>query len=270
MTRLTIINGFDRCGSSMIGALLASHPDVTYFFQPFSGSEVHRTQFEIWGPDRPAPATEAFLTGLEDGRLDPSYISSDWFAKHSTASQPNPSGINLIKETKLHYKLAWLSRRFPHIERWGVWRDPRGILCSLLRNDFYHRWYGEELFGAASRTIQEEPLLEDYRPWLEEELADFEKMALIVGSRTHFMVSHIPRSRFIVYEEVVDDPNRGLAPFTAAHRLEPWDFAAHARKDFNVVGLPYESRDQWREWFSADQLHRLDTILAPLMNRWRC
>ena len=162
--RVVLLVGFDRSGSSMVAKLLGAHPGVNVLFQPFNSSEVHRAQWTIWPPEQPAPETEAFLRGLLEGRLDRSYVRSDWFWKHSTAHTVDPERVNLIKDTKLHFQVGWLAKRFPEIELFALWRDPRGILCSLLRNDFHRRWYGDDAFRELRDLVDASDALAEFRP----------------------------------------------------------------------------------------------------------
>ena len=244
----------------MIGGLLSRHPRIAYLFQPFSSTEVHRTQFEIWRSEHRAPGTEQFFSGLLQGKLDRSYIASDWFEKHSTSLQVEPDKLNLIKETKLHFKIEWIKARFPQIAILGIRRDPRAIVCSLMRNDFYAKWYGAKAFAAAARTVSSEPALASLVPLFDGSLSDTEKMALIVAARTRYMVDRLPASDWIAYEDVLEDPNRALGGILERFGLAAFDFSNGLRDDFNVIGKPFESPDLWQGYFSADQIRRLDAI----------
>lgn len=258
--RVLIINGFDRCGSSMIGGLLSRHPGVAYFFQPLSSTEVHRTQYEVWGADHQAPDTESFFRGILNGRLDAGFIAADWFRRHSTASQICPDRLNVIKETKLHFKIDWLRARFPQIAILGIRRDPRAIVCSLMRNDFYRKWYGEAAFDSVCRVIGSDPALGSLRPFLAAPLADADKMAMIVAARTRHMSDRLPPGDWIVYEDVLANPNAALGDLARRFGLAPFDFSPFLGEDYNVIGRPFESPHIWRSYFSAEQVMRLDEI----------
>jgi hypothetical protein len=262
--QLLFLNGFDRSGSSMIGGLLAEHPGVAYFFQPFNRTEVHATQWEPWRPGEAHPATERFLAALLAGRVERDYLGADLFDRHSTATAPRVDRLNVVKETKLHLKTAWLRERFPTIAVRGLWRDPRGILCSLRRNGFGDAWYGERAFRAVEPLIRAEPDLEPYRPFLDRGPDALERLALVVAARTHLFGRALGARDWIVYEEVVADPDRALGSLVADFGLAPYPFADHRERDFNVVGAPSRGVDLWRTWFDAEQLARLDAVFAPL------
>ncbi len=262
--QLLFLNGFDRCGSSMIGGLLAKHPDVAYFFQPFNRTEVHQTQYELWAAEQRFPETERFLRGLLEGRVHAEFLGADLFEKFSTAKAPRANALNVVKETKLHFKAAWLQARFPGIALHGMWRDPRGILCSLLRNGFGDGWYGERAFHAISKAIQSTPALSPYRSFLGQPLEDYEKLALVIAARTHVFCQDIAADNWVIYEEVLENAGAVLSSLIRPFGLAPYDFSQHLAHDFNVVGEPSRGSELWRTYFTRTQGQRLDAIFGEL------
>lgn len=248
----------------MIGGLLAQHPEVAYFYQPFNRTEVHASQYEIWRTDEHHPRTEAFLAGMLAGRIDREYLGADLLEKHSSAAAPRLDGLNVVKETKIHFKSAWLRAHFPEIAVRGIWRDPRGILCSLLRNDFAATWYGERAFESIRHAIESEPELEVYRPFLRCPLDDLAKLALVVAARTHVFALSIAPDDWVVYEDVLEDPDAALGRLTNDFGLAPFDFGERVARDYNVVGAPPVRADLWRTFFTPTQLDALAEVLAPL------
>lgn len=259
-----LLNGFDRCGSSLIGGLLAQHPDAAYFFQPFNRTEVHVSQHEVWSADEEHPATTRFLAEFLAGRVDQDFLGADLFRQHSTAAEPRPTGLNVIKETKVHFKAAWIQHRFPSIALRGIWRNPRGILCSLMRNDFASSWYGKPAFEAITTTVRCTPQLADYRPLLDHPLEPYEEVALVIAARTHLFATSIPHENWISYEEVLLDCDRVLNELTEPFGLAPFHFEEHLHRDHNVSGAPSQGPHLWRTFFSAEQRARLDRVFAPL------
>lgn len=262
--RIALLVAFDRSGSSMVAKMLARHPRVNLLFQPFNGTEVHRAQWEVWTPERRAPATETFLQGLLEGRLDASYIASDWFEKHSTSLDVDPARLNLVKDTKLHLKVDWLARRFPEIELFGLWRDPRAIVASLVRNGFHESWYGESAFREAARLVEERDELAKLRPFRETCTSAVRRAAIVVAVRNDHLFRRFDRSRRLDYETVLADPDGCLNRFGARLGLGPFRYAPALREDHNVAGRPFERADLWRDVLPASDRDFLDA-LTPLV-----
>jgi hypothetical protein len=265
--QVALIVGFDRCGSSMIAKVLAAHPDIGLVFQPFNSTEVHRAQWRSWPPEVPRPATERFLRGLLAGTLDRDYIASDWLDNHSRIA--GDTRLDIVKDTKLHFQLPWLAARVPEIPVYGIWREPRAIVASLMRNEFHQRWYGNVGRRELADIIDHERGLDAYGPMLGRPLAEHERMALIVAVRTHALVSGVPGGRWLVYEDIVTAPNERLGELCADFGLSSFDFAPHTGVDQNVIGKPYAGADLWRAYFDDRQRADLDRVFAPLEELWR-
>lgn len=262
--RVALLNGFDRSGTSFVGGLLAKHPAVNYLYQPFSRTEVHLTHNVVWQRDHTAPATERFLSELLLGRLDHSYIAAFYLERFSTSTEVAAGKLNLIKETKWHFKIDWLQHKFPELRIYGIWRDPRGILCSLVRNDFHRKWYGGPEFTDIAKTIRQLDALIPWRPFLDKPLNDVLKMAVIVAARTQMMSLWIPTGNWVIYEDVVADPDRGLQPLTRQETLSRFDFRRFRDEDFNVVGHRFEQTHRWQTFFSSSDLAEIDAVFRPL------
>ena len=263
--RIALLNGFDRSGTSFVGGLLAKHPAVNYLYQPFSRTEVHLTHSEVWQRDHTATATEQFVAELLQGRIDHSYIAADYLEKYSTSPKIVTDKLNLMKETKWHFKIDWLQHKFPELRVYGIWRDPRGILCSLVRNGFHRTWYGGREFEDTADTIRQLDALSPWRPFLVQSLNDVLKMAVIVAARTHMMCQWVLPDNWLIYEDIVEDPNRGLCPLTAQEMLSDFDFAPFRHEDFNVVGHHFEQVNRWRTFFSGADLAKMEAVFSSLV-----
>lgn len=260
--RVVLLIGFDRSGSSMVAKMLGRHPGVNLLFQPFNSTEVHRAQWSIWPPDRHVPVTEAFLQGLLEEKLDLGYLASDWFARHSSSDRVEPEGVNLIKDTKLHFQIEWLKQKFPAIEIVGLWRDPRGVLCSLMRNDFYRRWYGDASFRKISALVGARPELAKFRAPRDAADSDTRKMALIVAVRTDHLFRHLDAGSRLEYEAILEDADGVLNGLVGRWGLEPFSFQPHLGEDYNIIGKPFEAADLWREFFPRSELAYLDDLFS--------
>ena len=261
--KLALLNGFDRSGTSFVGGLLSLHPAVNYMFQPFSRTEVHLTHNDIWQVNQVASQTKQFLSGLLQGRIDRDYIAADYWQRYSTSLEIRSDRLNLIKETKWHLKIEWLRYHFPEIQVYGLWRDPRGILCSLVRNNFHVTWYGNA-FEEIAKTIRRVAALDAWRPFLTRNLDVVLKMAVIIAVRTEMMCQAILPGHWLVYENIVSDPNQGLKPLLEQESLGAFDFRPFYQDDFNIVGKRFEHADKWKSFFGNQDRATIDAVFAPL------
>lgn len=260
--RYAILNGFDRSGTSMIARVLAAHPEIELIFQPFSRTVLQETQWEAWAPDRECPEVDRFLAGLLEGRLDRAFIRSDWFANHSSVSEPVADRLHVIKSTKLHFKAAWFQARWPQFPFYGIYRDPRAVLGSLVRNGYHVSWYGRAAFEATERFLASRADLEaGYGEYLRCAATDVERMAVVVAVRTQVMAESLRADQWIVYEEVLADPNAVLNALAACFGLGSYDFGAVIGEDYNVIGKPFEGPDMWKTVLRPAELDRVEPIL---------
>lgn len=261
-TKFAVVNGFDRSGTSMIARLLANHPDVELFFQPFNSTVLHRSQWEYWDHTRSNAEVEDFLTQLINGHVDRDFISSDWFERYSTTLEVVPGKLHVIKSTKLHFKVDWLTAKFPELKFYAILRDVRAVLCSLLRNDFYERWYGEAAYADLLRYVRKDEQLPDrLREAVESADSDLKKMAAIVGVRTEVMLRAVPRERVIRYGSVLNCPNDTLNGFTSTFGLADFNFAAGIGRDYNVIGKQFGGHDLWKTFFDVEQIRTIEQIV---------
>lgn len=261
---LVVINGFDRSGSSYIGGLLSQHPEVNYFFQPFSSTAIHKTQYEVWGHGFSAPGPESFLRGIQDGRVDRDVLASDWFDRCSDYDLDAGRRVALVKETKLHTKIGWLKQEFPQAAVYGIWRDPRAILFSLMRNGFHLKWYGHDAFRRASRLIREQDRLECLAGFLHKPMSAEAQMALVLAARTRMMALDLDHDEWLVYERISEDPNAGLRQLCERLGLEEFDFRPLNEKDYNVTGRPFRGRELWRKHLPRSVLMEVEPVFNAM------
>jgi len=262
--QLVVLNGFDRSGTSFIGGMLARHPQVNYFFQPFSSTDIHRAQYEIWGDEDGSPAAESFLRSMREGRIERDFIASDWFDRFSEYDLEDNRGIGIIKETKLHTKIDWLRRTLQGIEIYGIWREPVAVLCSLLRNGFHRKWYGSPAFEKTCSLIRQDERLFMYKQFMNESLGEEARMALIIAVRTQLMISGLGPDKWLVYERVLSDPDDELNRFCRNFGLNEFGFSSRRHKDFNVIGLRYQRQDLWKDYFRDAMPAQVEQILGTI------
>jgi hypothetical protein len=264
--RYLIINGFDRSGSSMVARVLAKHPQVETLFQPFSSTEVHRSQWEIWDGSHRAPVTEAYLNGLLGGVVNTSYHQSDWVDRFSSTLEPRPGALHVIKETKLHFKVEWLRTRFPGIPFMALYRDLREIVASLVRNGFHRSWYGGAL-EAVEHVVRADPELErEYGHFFGRRLSEPVAMGVVVAVRTDVMGRSLRRDDWLHYEKVTENVNGELGRILDRFQLASFDFEPHIGQDYSIVGSPYEGR-VWGTVLAEGEAEQLGTMDARLRER---
>ncbi len=262
----TLFIGFDRSGSSMISKLMAKHPEVNLIFQPFNNSELTHKQWEIWESNHQATPWFNWFTQLEKGYLLQDSIQSKWFFNHSSSLTFEADKINLIKDTKLHFKVYWLQENFPGINLYGIWRDPRSILRSLVRNDFHKTWYQHLHQNLVQDLIMRNKVFQPFNKWTKINLSDIEVMALGIALRIYYLMEYLPANNWIYFQSVLNDPNHYLNQFTANWGLKHFDFAPYLSKDYNIAGKPFEGENQWESFFTTSQLDNINEIFAPALN----
>lgn len=261
----TLLIGFDRSGSTFVAKLLAKHPAINLIFQPFNSSALTKSQWEIWEKDFKQSDWFSWFQNLENGKLDKDLIQSQWFYNHSTSLQLKSDQVNLIKDTKLHFKVDWLKANFPNLEILGIWRDPRSILRSLIRNDFHKTWYQHLEKPIIESLIDNNEVFKPFRKWLGQELSSIEIMALGIALRNFFMQKCLLRDQWIHFEQLINTPN-ALNQITANWHLEYFDFSPFLSNDYNIAGKPYEGDNLWEFFFDNHQLQKINEIFAPLLN----
>jgi len=264
--QLCLLEGFDRCGSSMIARVLSLHPEVNLIFQPFNSTEVSKTQWQRWQVNEQHPLTAQFIEHLLKGEIDHDYIQSDWFKNYSSSQQVQPK-LNLIKDTKFHFKIDWLQHHFPAVSVYGIWRQPEEILHSLVRNGFHKTWYDyltPEMLNCAVASYEN---LSPYAPLLEKNLEDYEVIAIGIALRTEILLLSVVPKNWLVYEDVITHPNLILNQFLRRFNLPSFDFSSAMQEDFNVAGKFSADRVSWKDFFSSAQQQKIAAILQPLNHR---
>lgn len=263
MNQLVFLVGFDRSGSSMIARLLAQHPKVNLLFHPFNNTEVTHSQWDYWGPYENHEETKAFLNKLWHGEVDMGYIKSDWLVNYSKSLDLKKHEVTLVKDTKFHFKITWLKTHL--IRVFGIWRDPRAILHSLVRNDFHLKWYGNVDNALLKKVCNEIIPFEKYLPVIDDAQDHVERMAIAIAMRTEMLKITVPKADWLIYEDILADPNLHLNTFLTAMKLESFDFKPLIEQDYNVVGRKFEQADGWKSFFSKAQQERLNAIFQYIL-----
>jgi len=259
-----ILNGFDRCGSSAIARTLARHPGVELIFQPFNSGNIRRILYEIMSAENARPEDYQFFSMLQQGRLETSYIKSQWHEKHSTTLEFKPGQLHVVKTTLNHFTVTWVAENFPLLEQWGIWRDPLDILASITRNNFFDRWYTDALDQIVPSVRGAQSLSEPFEKFIHRLDNPIAVTAFLISVRSFYFFSHISADKVIVYEEFVADANRALKSFATYFGLPPFDFQHGAKNDLNVMGKKFDPESTHHDVLSATDIQFVEEVFRPL------
>ncbi len=263
-TSFLILVGFDRSGTSFCSQLLAEHPRIECFIQPFSSTVVHETEWAYWPPDESYPEVEQFMNSLLDGRVERSFLQSDWFDNHSSTQTVEEGKLHVIKSTKLHHKIDWFRHHFPDVEIWGIHRNLKGILCSLFRNSFYEKWYGEEEVTRFRQHLSSFNYPHQFVEEVQRANSGLEKMTCMATGRIWSMYQALSSDQILSYEKLVNNPDQELSKILDESSLKTIDFSPYLKKNYNIVGKETEGVHYWQTYFSKDELRTIDRISSTL------
>jgi len=263
---ITIINGFDRSGTSFIAGLLDKHSEVAYYCQPDNKTRLETFRWDYWKTGEADAASYAFIEKLCAGQLDEEFIAgSEWFGTCGTSSTILAADkINLWKSTKLHLKVKWLAQ-FPAISFFAVIRDPRAIIASLVRNGFHESWYSRDDYARILQTFRDESMPEiDWLPSVAAQAGfnPVQQVCMLTVLNTMYMCRDLgwARERIIYYEQVLANPSC-LAGYFA---LAPIDYAAELGQDYNMVGKKFISADYGWQNLSKETKEQINDLVQPL------
>ncbi len=257
-----IINGFDRSGTSAIVRTLAQHPQIEIFMQPFNSGPIRRRMNQVWDDCIADEADFRFFEELEARRIECDYIVSHWFERDSTTTKFIPNQLHLIKTTINHFAVRWISKNFPKLEQWAIWREPRDILASLIRNGFDDTWYSaayEELVP----TVHGEP-------WLQSRFSDFierithphERMAFVIAVRNAFLIDNTRQGKILIFERFCSFGPNYLNGIVESYGLDSFEFSVSG--DLNIIGKAYDPGASHTAVIDPASLEMIEAIFEPL------
>ncbi|WP_321413353.1 sulfotransferase [uncultured Desulfobacter sp.] len=260
-----ILNGFDRCGSSAISRILATHPQIELIFHPFNSGSIRRKMNQITTVASASKEDHHFFSELESGRFERDYIESPWFEKYSSVLEFVPGKIHLMKTTINHLSIRWIQKEFPAIEFWGIWRDPMDILASLIRNDFYDKWFQDalpQLMPTISENSRDFPEAYENVPTLLS--GDVRIMAFIIAIRSYFFFRHLHADKLINYELFKSDPITELNKITRYFGLSEHQFNVNFKEDLNAIGKRFKNGNNYRHLIPKSDFGFIRELFMPL------
>ena len=259
-----ILNGFDRSGSSAICRTLSQHPEIELIFQPFNSGPIRRKMYQILSEDIATADDHAFFTALTRGRLDTSYIESEWHQKYSTTQEILAGRLHVIKTTLNHLTVEWMQQHYPALEMWGIWRDPMAILASIERNRFGEKWYAgavEEITPTVEQHPELKPAFGDLAAHITTEC---QATAFLIATRSYYFFSHLDADKCVRYESFAQQPNAELGRICTHFDLGPFDFSRYSDIDWNILGKSFQKGADHSRLIVGDDLSYAERVFEPV------
>lgn len=139
--RVVSLHGAPRSGTSWLGKVFDSHPDVAYRFQPLFS---YRFKGAIDADSSPQEVQD-FLQQLYAVRDDEFILQHRQIARgaHPPAFEKNhPLGVLVMKEVRYHHVIPAMLRAVPDSKVVGIVRHPCGAINSWLKTprEFRPEW----------------------------------------------------------------------------------------------------------------------------------
>lgn len=207
--QILIIAGVARSGTSWLGEIINSSPDVAYRFQPlFSHAFKNRI-----GIDSPREAYESFLQEAYVSQ-DPFLLQTDkriagiypTFAKH-----PEPSCLAL-KKARYHYLHIKFLAHFEQLKLLAIVRNPCAVLASWMANP--------KEFPPGSDPWAEWRLGHCKNQGLAENFFGFYKWRETTNIFLDLQAQYPNRVRLVRYEDLIENPRLVAGSIYDFARLE--------------------------------------------------
>jgi hypothetical protein len=230
--RIAFVVGCARSGTSILGELIAAHPDVAYVFEPH----------ELWesvgtGPGGSHRLTKANATPAVRTRI------RAWFA-----DQRGDKRLIVEKTPRNVLRVPFLRAVFPEAKFIHIVRDGRDVACSLLPGIGGDEW-------SHLRPPSWQRLLDEHSGIMRCALAWRDVMEIALADLS--MAPHLQ----VRYEHLVSDPSAtARAVLTYLELDETSEVMAFCEKIQDRTADSYHARMQDR-WFRDDHTVRV--------GRWR-
>ncbi|MEX0719975.1 MAG: hypothetical protein WD059_04850 [Balneolaceae bacterium] len=261
MGKFTIVNGFDRSGSSAITRLLSTHPKVELIMQPFNSGFIREKMYSILKETDEKSPEHVFFKSLKNNKLNNDLIKSHWHYKHSTTQSFREGQLHIIKTTINHFAQKWMNENYPDIDVWGIWRKPEDIVDSIIRNEFYGEWYEDALTQIIPTVNNSKLLYKYYLRFISDLDSITKKTAFLVAVRSHFFFYYLKPQYVIEYEKFTEDPNY-LNSFFNHYELSSIDITERSSNDLNIIGKYKDKKEEVN--YSEEEENFMDEVFKPL------
>lgn len=243
--RFVSLHGVPRSGTSWLGKIFDSHPDVAYRYQPLFS---YRFKGAI-DADSPPDVVWQFLQQLYDVNNDPFILQ-----QHQAARGAHPSAFRkasipsvlVMKEVRYHYVIPALMRAVPDAKIVGIVRHPCAVINSWLKTprEFKPEW--DVMAEWREAPSKNQGLHEEYYGFARWKELAHKFLAL---ERNH------PNAFYLVrYEALVTNPESEIGKLFAFCGL-----------DMHPQVLEFLRASQQREVDDPDSVFRT----ADVMERWK-
>ncbi len=138
--KIISIHGVPRSGTSWIGQIFNSHPDVTYRYQPlFSYRFKNRINSESSKLDIYSFLEELYSTNSDKFMSNKKEISQEIYPKFS---KNQPAAVLVMKMVRYHHLIEKLISEVKHIKILGIVRHPCAVINSWFQapKEFQNGW----------------------------------------------------------------------------------------------------------------------------------
>ena len=250
---VAFIFGCARSGTSILGELVAAHPDVKYLY------EAHH----IW---KRAESGEGESHRLDAGKAEPDIVRK---VRKRLWSETRPGSLLVEKNPRHTLRIPFLRAAFPEAKLIHIFRDGRDVACSMLAGvggeDWSHLrppgW--RELFERRQGTQR---CAEAWKAVMEIALADLE-------DQPHLAIR---------YEDLVNEPQEAASAVLSYLELPPsGEVQDFTRRIGDQTQGSYQPRRQrkwfrddhsvrvgrWRQNLSDSEAEEVQQIVGPLLDR---
>lgn len=243
--RLISLHGAPRSGTSWLGKIFDSHPDVAYRFQPLFS---YRFKGAI-DSDSPPDAVRQFLQQLY-GVIDDSFIlqlpQAARGAHPQAFKKASIPDVLVMKEVRYHYVIPALMRAVPDAKFVGIVRHPCAVINSWLKTPREFRPEWDAMAEWRNAPSKNQGLREEYYGFTKWKELAHQFLTIACNRPNDFLL--------VRYEALVTNPESEI------------------EKLFAFCGL--EVHSQVRDFLRASQEHEVDDPdsvfrTADVMERWR-
>src|SRR5690606_9554940 len=199
MSDFVILNGFDRSGTSAISKVLLSHPQIELIMQPFNSGFIREKMYKILDEDDRESPEHQFFSDLSNNTLNNDLIKSHWHEKYSSTHKYQEGKLHIIKTTINHFAQRWMVDNYPEIDVWGIWREPKDIVDSIIRNYFYNDWYKDAIREIIPTIKSESSLSNHFQIYLPLLNSKVYETAFLLAVRSYFFFLHLYPQNVINY-----------------------------------------------------------------------